>query len=82
MALTMEIKQQRRTAEINLPAYWARKYELVEGPTPCYVLGIFQETTEDGAEPVAVCELYSGHVISVSADRVKFVDTDEMGVIK
>ena len=78
----MEIKQQRRAALLKLTSYMANSYGLPEGQVPCHVLGIFQETSEDGAEPVAVCEFDDGRVTNVSTGYIKFVDTDEMGVIR
>lgn len=72
---TITIATMRRRAEFNVPLYVANAMHIPEGPTPCYVLGIFQSLDGDWAGPVAVCEMYDGRVAEVASDRVKFLDT-------
>ena len=79
--LNMEIRMPRRRAEVNVTSYWSKKLGIEQGATPCHVLGIFQYAESDGAEPLAVCELDDGRVLTQSPETVKFVDTEE-GIIK
>ena len=75
--LNFEVRMPRRRAEVTISSYWARKLGVGEGTSPCHVLGIFQDSGDDGAYPIAVCELDDGRVITVSPEAVKFVDTKE-----
>lgn len=74
--LNLEIRLPRRHAEVNVNAYWAKKHNIPEGISPCHVLGVFQDSSEDGAYPVFVCEMNDGQVIVTSPETVKFVDTE------
>ena len=75
-SLNFEVKMPRCPAEVNVNAYWAKKHNIPEGVSPCLVLGVFQDSSEDGAYPVFVCEMNDGHVIITSPETVKFVDTE------
>lgn len=68
----------RRRAEVTLYEYQAERYGLKAGTYGCYVLGLFQESEGygDASCPVFVCELYTGNVLSVSVEKVKFVDNE------
>ena len=74
--LNLEIRQPRRRAEVTVAKYWSIKHNIPEGPTPCHILGLFQDSSEDGAYPVMVCELDDGRVITQLPETVKFVDTE------
>ena len=74
--LNLEIRLPRRRAEVNVNSYWAKRLIIEEGATPCHILGLFQDSSEDGAYPVMVCELDDGRVITQSPETVKFVDTE------
>jgi len=81
MSLTVSIEMPRRRAEVLVSGYWADRHDIKAGIQPCHVLGLFQDAGEDGSCLVFVCELDTGHVIMTPVDAVKFVDTDERGVI-
>lgn len=82
MALTMNIELPRRRAVVLVSDYWAEYHSIEPGEQSCHVLGLFQEVEDSSrAYPAFVCELDSGHVIKVPVRVVKFVDTDEKGVI-
>lgn len=74
--MNLEIRLPRRRAEVNVNSYWAKRLSIEEGSTPCHILGLFQDSSEDGAYPVMVCELDDGRVIMQSPETVKFVDTE------
>ena len=73
--MNLEIRLPRRRAEANVNSYWAKRLSIEDGATPCHILGLFQDSSEDGAYPVMVCELDDGHVITQAPETVKFVDT-------
>lgn len=75
--LNMEIRMPRRRAVVNINSYMSRKLGIPEGENPCYVLGIFQESSEDGPYAAAVCELGDGRVAYAKPDAIRFVDIDE-----
>ena len=75
--LNLEIKMPRRRAVVNINSYMSRKLGIPEGENPCYVLGIFQESSEDGPYAAAVCELGDGRVLTQSPETVRFVDIEE-----
>lgn len=74
--MNLEIRLPRRRAEVNVNSYWAKRLSIEEGATPCHILGLFQDSSEDGAYPVFVCEMNDGQVIVTSPETVKFVDTE------
>lgn len=74
---TMTISQQRRRAEVTITSYYARRLNIPEGTIPCHVLGIFQSANDDGACPVAVCELSDGRMFDPLVGTVRFTDTIE-----
>ena len=74
--MNLEIRLPRRRAEVNVNAYWAKKHNIPDGISPCHVLGVFQDSSEDGAYPVFVREMNDGQVIVTSPETVKFVDTE------
>lgn len=74
--MNLEIRLPRRRAEVNVNSYWAKKLNIEEGATPCHVLGVFQDSSEDGPYPVFVCEMDNGQVIVTAPETVKFVDTE------
>lgn len=78
----MIFEQQRRPATVKVNAYWARRHDIPAEVTPCHVLGIFQDSSEDGAYPVAVCELNDGRVLSAAPEEVQFVDTKEGEIVE
>ena len=53
---------------------------VVDGITPCHVLGLFQETDGESYYPVFVCELNDGRVLTAVTSEVRFTDT-EGGII-
>jgi hypothetical protein len=75
--LSLEIKMPRRRAVVNINSYMSRKLGIPEGETPCYVLGVFQESSDDGPYTVAVCELRNGRVAYANPDAIRFVDIEE-----
>lgn len=75
--INIEIKMPRRRAVVNINSYMSRKLGIPEGENPCYVLGIFQESSEDGPYAAAVCELGDGRVTYANPDAIRFVDIDE-----
>lgn len=75
--IDIEIKVPRRRAEVNVTSYWAKRLNIGEGATPCHILGLFQDSSEDGAYPVMVCELDDGRVLTQSPETIKFVDIEE-----
>lgn len=75
--LSLEIKMPRRRAMVNINSYMSRKLDIPEGETPCYVLGIFQESSDEGSYAVAVYELEDGRVAYANPDAIRFVDTEE-----
>ncbi len=80
--LSMEIKAPRRSAEVTLNQFWAKKLAIEAGVVPCHILGAFQCVEDsDCAYPVFVCELDDGRVIEVATSDVRFTDT-EGGVLK
>ena len=74
--LNLEIRLPRRRAEVNVNSYWAKRLSIEEGVTTCHILGLFQDSSEDGAYPVMVCELDDGRVLTQAPETVKFVDTE------
>lgn len=72
---TITIEQQRRPATVNIPEYWAKKYGIEQGPTPCHVQGIFQGQDGEWSGAVAACELYDGRLIEVTIDCAQYTDT-------
>ena len=75
--LNFEVKIPRRAAEVDVSEYWSMKHNIPEGTTPCHVLGVFQDSSEDGAYPVMVCELNDGRVLTQAPETIKFVDTKD-----
>ena len=75
--LSIEIKMPRRRAVVSINSYLSRKLGIPEGENPCYVLGIFQESSDDGPCAVAVYELGDGRVAYANPDVIRFVDTEE-----
>lgn len=75
--MAIEVRMPRRRAEVTLNSYWAKKLGVEEGTAPCHVLGVFQDSNDNGAYPVMTCELDDGRVINVYPEAVKFVDTKE-----
>ena len=74
--LSMEITLPRRSAEVDIGAYWHKKLGIDMGITPCHVLGLFQENDGEGCYPVFVCELNDGRVLTVETSEVRFTDTE------
>jgi len=75
--ISLEIKMPRRRAEVNVTSYWAKRLNIGEGAAPCHILGLFQDSSEDVAYPVMVCELDDGRVLTQAPETVKFVDIEE-----
>jgi hypothetical protein len=69
----LTVSMERRRAEVNITAYWAARLGLPVGTCSCYVLGLFQSADGDYADPVFVCELDDGRVLTTQVDLVKFV---------
>lgn len=81
--ISIKVEMPRRRAEVIINPYWASKYNIEKGPTPCHVLGLMQESDSEDAYPVFVCELLDGRIIEVAElTAVTFVDTDEKGEIR
>lgn len=80
---TIEIVAQRRSAEILVKNTWAAlKLKADENTTiPCYVLGFFQYIDGEEAGANALCELYDGTCVEISAEYIRFTDTDGKGMI-
>lgn len=78
--LSMEITMPRRSAEVRIGTYWHKELGVDMGPTPCHVLGLFQENDGEDFYPVFVCELNDGRVLTAVTSDVRFTDT-EGGVI-
>lgn len=76
-SLSLEIKMPRRRAVVNINSYMSCKLGIPEGETPCYVLGIFQESSDDGPYAVAVYELSDGRVAYANPDAIRFIDIEE-----
>lgn len=76
-SIDIEIKMPRRRAVVNINYYMSRKLGIPEGETPCYVLGVFQESSDDGPYAAAVYELGDGRVAYASPDAIRFVDIEE-----
>lgn len=74
MMIINGILQVRRRALVKLNYYNASKLDLPEGETKCYVLGIFQQTTEGDHYPVALCELADGRVFYADPEDITFID--------
>lgn len=80
--LSVTVSMPRRSAEVTINAYWAKKLAIDAGVVPCHVLGTFQCVEDsDCAYPVFVCELDDGRVIEVATSDVRFTDT-EGGILK
>lgn len=75
--LVMEIRMPRRRAIVKINPCAARRLGVPEGETPCYVLGVFQESSEDGPYAAAVYELSDGRVAYADPDAIRFVDIEE-----
>jgi len=75
--LSLEIRMPRRRAVVNINSYMSRKLGIPEGETPCYVLGVFQESSDDGPYAAAVYELSDGRVAYANPDAIRFVDIEE-----
>lgn len=75
--INIEIKMPRRRAVVNINFYMSCKLGIPEGETPCYVLGIFQESSDDGPYATAVIELSDGRVVYADPDAIKFVDIED-----
>ena len=71
--MNLEIRLPRRRAEVNVNSYWAKRLSIEEGATPCHILGLFQDSSDDGAYPVMVCELDDGRVLTQAQETVKFL---------
>jgi len=71
----MIFEQQRRTAMVKVPAYWAKRLDIPEEETPCHVHGFFQDSSDGEAYPVTICELNDGRTLTVAPEAVRFVDT-------
>lgn len=76
----MEATIQRRSAEVDIDAYW-HKSCVDMCITPCHVLGLFQENDGEDYYPVFVCELNAGHVLNAVTSDVRFTNT-EGGIIE
>ena len=74
--LSMEVTMPRRSAEVDIGAYWHKKLSIDMGITPCHVLGLFQENDGEGCYPVFVCELNDGRVLTAETSEVRFTDTE------
>ena len=74
--LFMEVTMPRRSAEVDIGAYWHKKLGIDMGITPCHVLGLFQENDGEGCYPVFVCELNDGRVLTAETSEVRFTDTE------
>lgn len=80
--LDVTVSMPRRSAEVNLNQFWAKKLAMEAGVVPCHILGTFQCVEDsDCAYPVFVCELDDGRVIEVATSDVRFTDT-EGGILK
>ena len=77
VGIYIEIKMPRRRAVVNINSCAARRLGIPEGETPCYVLGVFQESSEDGPYAAAVYELRDGRVAYADPDAIRFVDIEE-----
>lgn len=80
--LDVTVSMPRRSAEVTLNQFWAKKLAIEAGVVPCHILGTFQRVEySDCAYPVFVCELDDGRVIEVATSDVRFTDT-EGGILK
>lgn len=80
--LDVTVSMPRRSAEVNLNQFWAKKLAMEVGVVPCHVLGTFQCVEDsDCTYPVFVCELDDDRVIEVTTSDVRFTDT-EGGILK
>ena len=70
--LNITVEQERRPATVLVKPYWAKYHDIEPGVCECVVLGLYGEASDDGAGPVAVCELYNGYVIVVTPELIKF----------
>lgn len=74
MMIVNGILQVRRRALVKLNCYIASKLNLPEGEVKCYVLGIFQQTTDWEHYPVVICELDDGRVFYADPEDITFID--------
>lgn len=80
--LDITVSMPRRSAEVTLNPFWAKRLAMDMSVVPCHVLGTFQCVEDsDCAYPVFVCELDDGRVIEVATSDVRFTDT-EGGILK
>jgi hypothetical protein len=71
--INFSIGMGKRKATVNVMSYWAAKYDIPTGEAECTVLGLFQDSSDQEAYPVFVCELASGNVMCVAPQEVKFI---------
>lgn len=80
--LDVTVSMPRRSAEVILNQFWAKKLTMEVGVVPCHVLDTFQCVEDsDCAYPVFVCELDDGRVIEAATSDVRFTGT-EGGILK
>jgi hypothetical protein len=73
---------QRRRATVYISDNAAKFNDIESGTHECHVLGLFQYSDgESEVAPYFICELHSGQNIYADPMRVRFMDTDERGVI-
>ena len=70
-----------RRALVKLNCFTALKLNLPKGETKCYVLGIFQQTTDCEHYPVALCELDDGRVFYADPEDITFIDRGDFNDI-
>lgn len=71
----IEVQMPRRAALATINSYVAKRMNVEPGEYLCYVLGVFQESDDEGAGPVFVCEMHSdGRVFNLHTEFIQFVD--------
>ena len=70
--LNMEIRQERRSAVLQVSEYWKKQYELSADEMNVSVLGIYQVSDEDHAEPMFICELPDGRCLFAQIEKIRF----------
>lgn len=71
----IQVNLPRRAAVATINSYVAKRMNVAPGDHNCYILGLFQDTDDEGAGPVFVCEMKSdGRVFNLHTEFIRFVD--------
>lgn len=75
---TIEMRYERRRAQFIAKQFHEAKFGYKKGEVvKVDVLGLFQCSDEDGAQPYFICELENGKCIYVLPEDIQFIKEDE-----